>query len=78
MDATVDEVAAVLKQGRANGKVIIGMKLFGAGRIKKPEQRDASLRYVFQNHLVDAMTIGMLDTAQVDNTIERIDATYTA
>jgi len=28
--------------------------------------------------LVDAMTIGMMSPAQVDNSIERIDATFTA
>jgi len=78
MDATVEEVTAVLKQARANGKVVIGMKLFGAGRITEPAQRDASLKYVFENQLVDAMTIGMMSPAQVDNSIERIDATFTA
>ncbi|MDY0358028.1 MAG: aldo/keto reductase, partial [Sedimentisphaerales bacterium] len=36
MDASVEEVVPVLKQARANGKVILGMKLFGAGALTSP------------------------------------------
>jgi aryl-alcohol dehydrogenase-like predicted oxidoreductase len=73
MDASVEEVTPVLKQARADGKVIIGMKLFGAGKLVQPDQKDASLKYVFENELVDAVTIGMLSTEQVDDTIKRMD-----
>jgi hypothetical protein len=48
------------------------MKLFGAGALVKPEQKDASLKYVFQNQLVDAVTIGMLYPKEVDDTIQRV------
>lgn len=73
MDASVEEVVPLLKQAKAAGKGIIGMKIFGAGRITKPEERDASLRFVFGNGLVDAVTIGMLSEAEVDDTVKRID-----
>lgn len=73
MDASPQEVAPVLKQARANGKVVIGMKLFGAGKLVKPEQKDASLKYVFQNQLVDAVTIGMMRPKEVDDTIQRVN-----
>lgn len=73
MDASVGEVVPLLKQAKAAGKGIIGMKIFGAGRITKPEERDASLRFVFGNGLVDAVTIGMLSEAEVDDTVKRID-----
>ena len=72
MDLLPAEVAPVLKQARANGKVVFGMKLFGAGALTKPEQKDASLKYVFQNQLVDAVTVGMLYPKEVDDTIQRI------
>ncbi len=72
MDLPPAEVAPVLKQARANGKVVFGMKLFGAGALVKPEQKDASLKYVFQNQLVDAVTIGMLQPKEVDDTIQRV------
>ncbi len=73
MDATVEEVVPYLKQAKAAGKGIIGMKIFGAGRIKTPEERDASLRFVFGNGLVDAITVGMLREAEINDTVSRID-----
>lgn len=78
MDASVEEVVPVIKQAKAAGKGIIGMKIFGAGKLTAPEQRDASLKFVFQNNLVDAVTIGMLNEAEVDDTIARIDKAVTA
>jgi aryl-alcohol dehydrogenase-like predicted oxidoreductase len=73
MDAPVEEVAPVLKQARAGGKVVLGMKIFGAGALTKPEQKDASLKYVWQNQLVDAITVGMLRPTEVDDTLERLN-----
>jgi len=73
MDASPQEVAPVLKQARAGGKVVLGMKIFGAGKLVKPEQKDASLKYVFQNQLVDAITVGMLSPKEVDDTLQRLN-----
>ena len=73
MDASVEEVAPVLKQARAAGKVVLGMKIFGAGKLTKPEQKDASLKYVWQNQLVDAITVGMLSPKEVDDTLQRLN-----
>ncbi len=73
MDGSPEEVAAVLKQARANGKVVLGMKIFGAGKLTKPQQKDASLRYVFQNELVDAITVGMMKPEEVEDTIRRMN-----
>ena len=71
-DASVEEVSAVLKTARKNGKAVVGMKIFGAGKLVKPEEKDASLNYVFKNNLVDAITIGMLKTDEVDDTLKRM------
>lgn len=71
MDGSPEEVAPVLKQARANGKIVIGMKIFGAGKLTSPEQKDASLKYVFENELVDAITVGMMGPKDVDDTIRR-------
>ena len=73
MDASADEVATVLKQARKSGKVVLGMKIFGAGKLVTPEQKDASLKYVLGNELVDAITVGMMKPEEVDDTIERIN-----
>ncbi len=64
----VHEVADTLKNARKNGKFVVGMKIFGAGKLVGQEQRDASLRFVWGNGLVDAMTIGFEAPAQVDDT----------
>ena len=73
MGVSVEEVAPVLKQARANGKVIVGMKIFGAGKLVSPEQKDASLKFVFDNDLVDAITVGMMNPEQVSDTIQRMN-----
>ena len=74
-DASVEEVTAVLKKARANGKAVVGMKIFAAGKFaKQPEEKDASLKYVFTNGLVDAITVGMLNTDEVDDTLKRMSA----
>ncbi len=71
MDGSPEEVAPVLKQARANGKIVIGMKILGAGKLTSPAQKDASLKFVFENELVDAITVGMMDISQVNDTIKR-------
>ncbi len=74
-DGPVEEVSAVLKTARANGKAVVGMKIFGAGKFaKQPEDKDASLKYVFTNRLVDAITVGMLTPDEVDDTLKRMNA----
>ena len=72
MDGSAEEVASVLKQARANGKVVLGMKIFGAGELVSPAAKDASLKFVLGNNLVDAVTIGMLSPEQVNDTIKRM------
>ncbi|MCX7046670.1 MAG: aldo/keto reductase [Candidatus Sumerlaeota bacterium] len=75
MDGPAEEVSKVLLKARANGKAVVGMKIFGEGTLIQPEQKDASLQYVISNRLVDAMTIGMLKVSEVDDNIERINKT---
>ena len=55
------------------GKGVIGMKIFGEGRMKEPERRDASLRYVLGLGTVNAFIIGFESTEQVDDTFARTE-----
>jgi 1-deoxyxylulose-5-phosphate synthase len=71
-DGSVEEVSGVLKTARSNGKAVVGMKIFGAGMLVRPEEKDASLRYVFTSGLVDAITVGMLKPEEVDDTLKRM------
>lgn len=71
-DASAPELAEVLKTARANGKAVVGMKIFGAGKLVKPEEKQESLKFVFENGLVDAITIGMTEPKQVDDTLQNM------
>ena len=71
-DDTAEAIAKTLRRARANGKAVVGMKIFGAGKLTGPEDREASLRYVLGNGLVDAMTIGTTAPAQVDDNLRAI------
>jgi predicted aldo/keto reductase-like oxidoreductase len=76
MDGSVKEISATLKTARANGKAVVGMKLFAEGKLIKPEEKDASLEYVLGNGLVDAVTIGMRKVDEIDDSVQRIDRTF--
>ena len=77
-DASAEELAPVLKTARKNGKAVVGMKIFGAGKLVKPDEKDASLKFVFQNGLVDAITVGALKPEEVDDTLDRMEKTKAA
>jgi aryl-alcohol dehydrogenase-like predicted oxidoreductase len=72
-DATVEQVAATLKLARANGKGVVGMKIYGAGDLRNPEERLKSLEYALHGGLVDAMTIGHTSAEQLNDTIANIE-----
>lgn len=72
MDATTDEVMAVLKKAHDSGKGIIGMKIFGEGKMVEESRREKSLQYVMGSKNVDCMTIGMTTTEQIDEAVNRI------
>jgi 1-deoxyxylulose-5-phosphate synthase len=78
MDGTATQVADVLRAARANGKAVIGMKLYGQGRLDDPAEMDRSVRFVMQNDLIDSATIGMLKRAELDDNIQRIDRVLAA
>lgn len=67
MDGPPDEVIPVLREARRNGKAIIGMKIFGEGKLV--DQRDACMRFAQENGLLDAMTIGFQKPEQIDDTL---------
>jgi aryl-alcohol dehydrogenase-like predicted oxidoreductase len=71
-DDASEAIAATLKRARANGKAVIGMKIYGAGTLTAPEERAASLKYVLGSGLVDAITIGTTAPAQVDDNLAAI------
>lgn len=75
MDASSEEVVAVLRQAKAAGKAIIGMKIFGEGQLA--DQRDACMKFAQGLEFLDAMTIGFEKPEQIDDVL-RLMAKYPA
>jgi aryl-alcohol dehydrogenase-like predicted oxidoreductase len=67
MDGSREEVEEVLRTARKNGKAIIGMKIFGEGRLA--DQREACIKYAQECGLLDAMTIGFHKPDQIDDVL---------
>ena len=73
MDGPPEEVAGVLKQIRAKGKGVVGMKIIGEGRLRNDEEKkNQSIRYAFAEKLVDMVTVGFEKTAEVDDFATRL------
>lgn len=66
-DASVEEVHSLLLKAGGNGKAIIGMKIYGEGRLI--EKRDECMKYAQSNGVFDAMTIGAVSPEQVDENL---------
>lgn len=73
-DDTPQALTATLRRARANGKAVVGMKIYGAGKLTRPEDKAASLRYVLGSGAVDAITIGSTSPAHVDDNLASIAA----
>ena len=69
----VDEVVAHVKQVRTEGMGVISMKLVGEGRFTTRQDRQAAMRFAFQNAGVDSVTVGFKNTAEVDEAIENLN-----
>jgi aryl-alcohol dehydrogenase-like predicted oxidoreductase len=67
MDGSREAVEGVLRTAKANGKAVIGMKIFGEGRLA--DQRDACMKYAQEVGLLDAMTIGFHTPEQIDDVL---------
>jgi aryl-alcohol dehydrogenase-like predicted oxidoreductase len=75
MDGTPDQVVPLLKKAHDSGKGIIGMKIVGEGELSN--QLADSLRFVLGLGCVDAITIGFLKPAEIDDAMEKIKALST-
>ena len=72
MDADPATVLAVLKQMKAAGKGVIGMKILGAGALRsKP---DECLQFALAQDCVDCFTIGSESRAELEDLMRKIPA----
>ncbi|MBN1118259.1 MAG: aldo/keto reductase [Bacteroidales bacterium] len=70
MDATVPVVIDVLKEMKSKNKAIIGMKIFGAGKLSP--KVDESLQHVLMQDYVDSFTIGIESLSQLKDLEKRL------
>ena len=74
MDDTVENVPAVLKQAREAGKGILGMKVVGEGQLTgEPDKISESVKFIVNSGVVDAITVGFTERAQIEDNTGRID-----
>jgi hypothetical protein len=72
MDSDPATVIAVLRQMKAAGKGVIGMKILGAGGLRqKPDQ---ALQYALALDCIDCFTIGSESRAEFEDLTKRIPA----
>ncbi len=69
----VSEVVAHVKQVHKERMGVISMKLVGEGAFTRREDRQAAMKYAFQNAGVDCVTVGYKSTAEIDEAIENLN-----
>ena len=72
MDASPDVVYPVLKEMKAKGKGIIGMKILGAGRLR--DKADEALQFALAQDVLDCFTIGSESRSEMQDLLKKIPA----
>src|ERR1700761_4968050 len=72
MDADPDTVISVVKEMRAQGKGIVGMKILGQGAMRT--RQDEAIRYALGSGVLDAFTIGAENRHEQQDLLKRIAA----
>jgi len=72
MDADPNTVISVLKQMKAAGKGVIGMKILGAGKLRR--NVDEALQFALAQDVLDCFTIGSENRAEMEDLLRKIPA----
>ena len=72
MDASPDTVVSVIREMRAAGKAIVGMKILGQGELR--HRQDEALNFALGLNLLDAFTIGAESQKEQNDLTQRIAA----
>jgi aryl-alcohol dehydrogenase-like predicted oxidoreductase len=72
MDADPATVLSVLREMKAKGKAVVGMKILGQGDMRN--RVDEGLKHALSSRVLDAFTIGAESIAEQDDLIRRIAA----
>jgi aryl-alcohol dehydrogenase-like predicted oxidoreductase len=71
--SSVGEVVDHVKQLKKENMGVIGMKLIGAGAFTQRSDRQAAMRFAFNNAGVDCVTVGFKSTQEVDEAIDNLN-----
>jgi aryl-alcohol dehydrogenase-like predicted oxidoreductase len=72
MDADPATVVSVLKEMKAAGKAVVGMKILGQGQLRN--RQDEAISYALSLGVLDAFTIGAESKTEQEDLIRRIAA----
>jgi aryl-alcohol dehydrogenase-like predicted oxidoreductase len=72
MDADPATVVGVLKEMKAAGKAVVGMKILGQGALRN--RQDEAIKFALSNGVLDAFTIGAESKQEQQDLIRRIAA----
>ena len=72
MDADPTTVVGVLREMKAAGKAVVGMKILGQGDLR--DRQDEAIKYALSLGVLDAFTIGAESRAEQEDLIRRIAA----
>ena len=72
MDADPQTVVSVLREMKAAGKAVIGMKILGQGDLRN--RQSEALHYALSLGVLDAFTIGAESKPEQEDLIRRIAA----
>jgi 1-deoxyxylulose-5-phosphate synthase len=71
-------VVAELKNMRAKGRGVIGMKIIGNGQFVDAEDREKSIRFAMARPELDAVVIGFKSKEEIDEAIRRMNLALAA
>jgi aryl-alcohol dehydrogenase-like predicted oxidoreductase len=69
----VNTVIEQIKSMHAKGHGVIGMKIFGNGDFKNPDDREKSIRFAMSQPEINAVVIGFTKPDQIDEAISRMN-----
>jgi len=72
MDADPQTVVGVLREMKAAGKAVVGMKILGQGDLKT--RQSEAIRYALSLGVLDAFTIGAESKAEQEDLMRRVAA----
>jgi 1-deoxyxylulose-5-phosphate synthase len=72
MDSDPTTVVGVLKEMKAAGKAVVGMKILGQGALRN--RQDEAIKYALSQGVLDAFTIGAESKQEQEDLIRRIAA----